>query len=807
MKYCRRFLCIVSLLFLLSNNLSAQNAAAIKGKLVDSVSSSPLAFATVQVFDKEQKKLVNGNLVSESGEFSIDLPFGTYYAIIEFTGYSSFTTAQFVLSSKNPNRDFGIIRLASKTTVLQGVVVQAEKSYMQFSLDKKIFNVGKDLANAGGSASDVLTNIPSVSVDPEGTVKLRGSDNVRILIDGKPSGLVSIKGGGGLQQLPASLIERVEIITNPSARYEAEGNAGIINIILKKDNRQGFNGSVESITGYPTNLGATTNFNYRHKKINFFINYGIAYRNQPGEGRLYQEVYSPDTTFILQQKNESVLKGLNNNIRGGLDYYFTEKSILTASYLFRRSDATRTMDIRYEDYFNDLSKLNNTITRSQYEEEQEPNSEYSLNYKRTFGSKDHELTAAAKYIDNWESSTQLFTQHYFDANGVQDISKSILQQSLNDEYEKQWLFQLDYVKPIGKDGKFETGIRSSFRDMINDYVVSEKNAAGEFVPLPNLDNVFIYDENIHAVYGILGNKAKKLSYQAGLRAEWTDVKTTLEKTKEINPRSYFNFFPSAHFTFDLPKENALQVSYSRRVRRPFYNDLSPFMTFSDARNFSSGNPDLDPEFSNVGEISHIKYFDKGTISSGLYYRNTKGRIDRIRRVDSAGNSTTRPENLLSEKAWGAEFTGAWTLTSWWKLDASLNFFHADIDGSNILKTYKASTYSWFARQTSRFSLPHNIEIQTRGNYEAPQKTAQGKRKSLYYLDFTASKDVFKGKGTANINVLDVFNTRKARTISEGDNFYTESNSQPRRRQINFTLSYRIRQSKPAPKKLEGEEGQ
>jgi outer membrane receptor protein involved in Fe transport len=785
----------------------AQNAATVKGKLVDSVSSTPLAFATVQIFDKDQKKLVNGNLVNETGEFAIDLPFGTYYAVIEFTGYPSFTTKQFVLSSQNPKLDLGILRLASKTTVLQGVVVQAEKSYMQFSLDKKIFNVGKDLANAGGSASDILTNIPSVSVDPEGTVKLRGSDNVRILIDGKPSGLVSIKGGGGLQQLPASLIERVEIITNPSARYEAEGNAGIINIVLKKDKQQGFNGSVEIITGYPTNLGAAANFNYRHKKINFFINYGIAYRNQPGVGRLYQEVYGPDTTFILQQNNKSTLKGLNNNIRGGLDYYFTEKSILTASYLFRRSDATRTMDIRYEDYFNTLSKLNNIITRRQDEKEQEPNSEYSLNYKRTFGAKDHELTAAAKYIDNWESSNQLFTQYYFAPNGVQDNSKSMLQQSLNDEFEKQWLFQLDYVKPIGSDGKFETGVRSSFRDMINDYVVNEKNASGQFVPLPNLDNVFVYDENIHAAYGILGNKTKKVSYQAGLRAEWTDVKTTLEKTKLVNPRNYFNLFPSAHFTFDLPKENALQVSYSRRVRRPFYNDLSPFMTYSDSRNFFSGNPDLDPEFSNVGEIGHIKYFDKGSISSGLYYRSTKGKIDRIRRVDNEGNSTTRPENLLSEKAWGAEFTGAWTLANWWKFDMNLNLFHADIDGSNILASYKASTYSWFARQTSRFTLPHNIEVQLRGNYEAPQKTAQGKRRSLYYADFSASKDIFKGKGTANINVLDVFNTRKARGISRGDNFYTESNSQFRRRQINFTLSYRIRQAKQAPKKLEGEEGQ
>ena len=811
MKCCAQTLFkIVSLflaIFLFSYHLAAQtNTATVKGRLIDSASSSPLAFATIQIFNSE-KKLVNGGLVTESGEFSIDLPFGEYYAVLEFSGYPPLFTRSFVLSAQKPKLDLGSLRLASRTTVLEGVVVQGEKSYMQFSLDKKIFNVGKDLANAGGTASDILTNVPSVSVDPEGNVKLRGSDNVRILIDGKPSGLVSIKGGSGLQQLPASLIERVEIITNPSARYEAEGNAGIINIVLKKDRQQGFNGSVEAITGYPTNLGLAANFNYRHKKINFFINYGIAYRDQPGIGKLYQEVYSPDTTFILRQNNNSTLKGLNNNIRGGLDYYFSEKSILTAAYLFRRSDATRTMDIVYEDYYNSFSKLNNIITRRQDEEEQEPNSEYSLNYKRTFGAKDHELTAAIKFIDNWESSEQLFTQHYFEANGTQDNAKSILQQSLNDEFEKQWLFQLDYIKPIGKEGKFESGLRSSFRDMTNDYVVNEKNNNGEFVPLPGLDNVFVYNENIHSAYGILGNKQNKISYQAGLRAEWTDVQTTLVRTKEINPRNYVNLFPSAHLTLDLLKENALQLSYSRRVRRPFYNDLSPFMTYSDSRNFFSGNPDLDPEFSNVGEISHIKYFEKGTISSGLYYRSTKGKIDRIRRVNEDGNSSTRPENLVSEKAWGAEFIGAYTPVSWWKLDMSVNLFHADIDGTNILSTYKASTFSWFARQTSRFSLPHTIEMQIRGNYEAPQKTAQGKRKSLYYFDFSTSKDVFKGKGTMTLNVMDVFNSRKARNISKGTIFFTESESQSRRRQINFTLSYRIRQSKPAPKKLDTEEGQ
>jgi outer membrane receptor protein involved in Fe transport len=793
--------CLIFLLSISGNLLLAQSQpATIKGKTIDSLSSDPLSAVSIRLFAAGQKKQVMGIITSEDGDFSSPLSFGRYYAIIERTGYTNVTVAGFSLSRENPVYDFGIIRLVQSATILGEVVVESEKSFMKLELDRRIFTVGKDLANAGGSASDILTNIPSVTVDGEGNVKLRGSDNVRILIDGKPSGLVSFKGSAGLQQLPASLIDRVEIITNPSARYEAEGNAGIINIILKKDKRQGFNGSLELITGYYPNYGAAANLNYRHKKINFFINYGIAYRNLPGRGNLYQEVYGPDTIFISKQSTRNRINGLNTNIQGGLDYYFTEKSILTASYLFKRSDATRISDIHYEDFFFDLSHYQGLTTRNQHEKEKEPNSEYTLNYKRTFEKKDHELSATVKYIDNWESSNQVFTQYSFDPSGIQDPSKSVLQKSPNDEYEKQWLFQVDYIQPLGKEGKLETGIRSSFRDMINDFLVTEKNTAGDYLPLPGLDNVFVYKENIHAAYGIIANKIKKISYQAGLRAEWTDVKTVLQKTNDENPRNYVNFFPSAHFTYQVTDNNALQLSYSRRVRRPFYNDLSPYMTYSDSRNFYSGNPDLNPEFSNVGEVAYIMNFSKGSLFSGLYYRNTKGKIDRIRRVDDEGKSTTLPENLNRENAWGAEFTGAWTPVYWWKLDMNVNLFHSAIDGSNILALYKTSAFSWFARQTSRFTLPHNIEMQARGNYEAAQKTAQGKRRAVYFVDLSMNKDVLKGNGTISLNVLDVFNSRRNRYISNGLNFITEGNSQFRRRQINLTFNYRIKQSKPPAKK-------
>jgi outer membrane receptor protein involved in Fe transport len=795
------FLLFICTLFIFSEPSLAQSqqvAASVKGKVIDSLSAAPLAFASIRIFDNVEKKLVNGNIASEAGDFTIDVPYGEYYAEIEFMGYRALKTGAFVLSGQHSEHHLGAIRLNASVNTLEEVIVQAEKSSMELSLDKKIFNVGKDLANAGGTANDILMNIPSVSVDPEGNVKLRGSDNVRILIDGKPSGLVSFKGGSGLQQLQASMIERVEVITNPSARYEAEGMAGIINIVLKKERNQGFNASFELITGSPTNFGGAANLNYRHRKVNFFVNYGIAYRIQPGESSLYQEVYGADTTFLIQHNNGSIT-GFNNNIRGGIDFYFTEKSILTGSYLFRRSDANRETDISYENYRSDLSNLEGRETRRQDEEEDEPNSEYSLTYKKSFGEKDHEFVAEVKYLDNWESSFQLFRHHYFSPDGTEDNARATLERSLNDEYEKQLLFQADYTKPLGKEGKFEAGLRSSSRDMVNDFVVARENADGNFIPLPDLDNIFLYNENIHAAYGILARKGTRISYQAGVRAEWTDVKTTLKETNEVNPREYVNLFPSAHFTVNLVRQNALQFSYSRRVRRPFYNDLSPFMTYSDNRNYFSGNPDLDPEFSNVFEVGHVKYYEKGSLSSALYHRSTRGTIDRIRQVDSEGNSTTLPQNLKSEEASGAEFTGEYALFQWWKMDVNLNFFYAAIDGTNILPSYKTTTYSWFARQTSRFTLPKHLDIQLRGNYEAPQKTAQGERQALYYVDFSVSKDVLKGMGTVNFNVLDVFNTRRMRSTAEGINFYTESDGQFRKRQVNLTFTYRIRQSKATPK--------
>ena len=410
-----------------ANAQTGKKAATLKGKITDAQTNAPLGYATIRVLKSTDSTLVSGAISDDKGLFSVDAAYGQYYAFIEFIGYKSLKTSPFTLSKEQSSHDLGILKIASSSKTLDEVVVQAEKSSMELSLDKKIFNVGKDLSNAGGTAIDILSNIPSVSVDTEGNVKLRGSDGVRILIDGKPSGLVSFKGGAGLQQLQGNQIEKVEIITNPSARYEAEGLSGIINIVLKKERKQGFNGSFEVVTGFRPNYGIAANINYRKNKLNFFLNYGIAYRVPIGAGRMYQEVYGKDTTAILQQTSNNHVKTVANTIRGGLDYFFNEKNILTASYQFRRTDVLRITDITYKDYINNLTNLKASTDRQQRETEAEPYSEYALTYKKTYNRKNQELTADVRYLTYWERSDQTFTQNSVLANGKPNTKANLLQ--------------------------------------------------------------------------------------------------------------------------------------------------------------------------------------------------------------------------------------------------------------------------------------------------------------------------------------------------------------------------------------------
>ncbi|GAB4492949.1 MAG: outer membrane beta-barrel family protein [Saprospiraceae bacterium] len=801
------FLLFLFLPFLLGAQVPESGASGserhvLKGILADTESQLPLAYATVTLFSLPDSAAVTGAITDETGLFEIYAKPGNYFLRAQFLSYKTKFTG--VINLKT-DMDLGAVLLTADATTLEEVVVRAEKSQVQFDLDKTVFNVGKDLANRGGSAADVLDNVPSVQVDAEGNVSLRGSENVRILVDGRPSGLVSF-GSNGLQNLPANMIERVEVITNPSARYEAEGMAGIINIVLKKENRRGINGSVDLTTGTPDEHGIALNMNLRRNNFNFFTNYGLRYQDSPGSNSQYQEFYSGDSIFITDLVGKRQRAGWSNSLRLGADYSFSPKSTLTTAFSWQYSNQDNFSSLQYNDFINDLSNPVGITRRTDNEKETEPNYEYSLTYKKMFAREGHELVADFRYQDNSERERSDFRERYFTSEDLPSGQLDLVQRSDNQEGERNAIFQLDYVRPFGEHGKWEAGLRTGLRNINNDYIVEEFGDSG-WETLPGLSNNVLYGENIYAAYGIVGNKIKKLSWQAGLRTELADIKTELKQTNEINDRPlYLNLFPSAHVNYDLPNENAVQVSYSRRIRRPHFRELNPFSQYTDARNFWGGNPNLNPEYTDAYEIGHIKRWEKGSLASSIYYQYSTDVIERIRQQLSDTSAITLPTNLATRNQYGFSFNGNYEPFKIWKLTGNLNFFRAITEGEYEGQTFDADAYTWFGRISSQLTVLKKIDVQASFNYRAPRVTTQGRAKAMYHADLAASMDILNNNGTLTLSVRDVFNTRRWRSITEGEDFYTDGDFQWRQRQLSLTFSYRLNQQKKQERERDGDGG-
>jgi ferric enterobactin receptor len=813
MHYIRTIL--LPVLFLLPFFLSAQieestgkpvpEKRLLKGTLADASAKTPLAFATVTLFALPDSTVVTGSITDELGGFTLLAKPGSYFLRGQFLSYQTIFQGNIQLAESGSTLDLGMILLQPNTKLLEEVVISAEKSQVQFGLDKQVFNVGKDLANKGGSAADILDNVPSVTVDVEGNVSLRGSENVRILIDGKPSGLVSF-GSNGLSQLPANMIDRVEVITNPSARYEAEGMAGVINIVLKKEQKRGINGSFDLTVGQPDNYGAAININMRRDRFNFFSNYGVRYRKGPGGGTQYQEYNDGSQLLITDQISDRLRGGLSNNFRFGADYFLTPKDVFTTAFSWRYALNDNTSSILYRDFIGNLNNPDGSSRRTDNQIEKEPNMEYSLNYKKTFQREGHTLSADVQFQDNTENSKSDLLEQFFSADGNPSGLADLLQRSDNRESERNVITQLDYVHPFGQEGKFELGYRGGFRDIRNDYLV-ETFLDNNWSPLAGLSNNMVYTENIYAAYAILGNKVQKFSWQAGLRSELADVKTELLQTNEVNDRPlYTNFFPSAHVGYELPKENSLQISYSRRIRRPQFWDLNPFFTYSDSRNFWSGNPNLQPEYTDAYEIGHLKRWEKASLNTAIFYRHTTDVVERIRTQVSDTSAFTRPVNLATRNDYGLSFTGSYEPLPKWQINGNLNLFRSITEGAYEGQDFNADTYTWFGRISSRVDLWKKVNVQTTFNYRAPRKNPQGKEKAMYHADLGISTDILQNNGTLTFSVNDVFNTRKRRYITEGADFYTEGSFQWRARQATLTFSYRLNRQKEPERERDGDGG-
>lgn len=774
------FTCLLLVLQLPVYAQGNERSYVISGAIVDDQNLA-VPFANAAVYNSLDSTLVGGAASDETGVFAIAMKPGNYYLKITFLSYREKIVGNVNVIKKDV--DLGTIVLQPDSKMLETVEIVGERSQMELQLDKRVFNVGSDLSTSGGNAADVLNSVPSVNVEVDGTVSLRGNANVRILINGKPSGLTS-RDPDALRNLQANLVEKVEVITNPSSRYEASGEVGIINIVLKKNQENGLNGTFTGVVGHPDYLGGSYSLNLRRKKINLFSSYGMDYRGSPGYSTLYQRFNDGERETF--QDGDRSRSEFSHNIMGGLDYFINEKNTVTGSVMYNFGDGLNKSKLTYRDFANGAPS--GTTVRTDREVEDEKNVEAALNYKREFKSKDHTLTADFQYNLRYDGENSDLSQ------AENDNIK--FQRSENLAEDRNWFFQTDYVHPFGTDGKAEAGLRSSTRTINNDYALEELQGE-EWVAFPAFNNNMLYTERIHAGYLMAGNKFNKFSLQAGIRGEYSDITTELTRTHEINHREYFNLFPSVNVGYELTKQKTLQLSYSKRINRPHFRELLPFSNFTDSRNFFQGNPNLNPEYTHSFETGYLVNWDKGSVLTSAYYRYRVGDIQRIVQPDDEGGTRVFPVNVGSTDSYGFELNFSYTVGKWWDINSNANFFRAVTEGTYEGEDLSQQTYSFQARTTSKMRISSGFEFQTSFYYRGPRKTSQGRQLSSYSLDLALAKDVLKGKGTISATVRDLLNTRKWRSITdlEDQGYYAESVMQWAPRQVRLTFTYRLNQMK------------
>ncbi|MHB1148059.1 MAG: TonB-dependent receptor [Lutibacter sp.] len=797
------FLFILSIITLSlgATNTDPLEKITITGKVIDKDTKQPLEYATI-VIKSLDGKIITGGITDVKGEFNIQVAKGVYDISIEFI---SFKTKTFKSKEISGNTDLGTIILEVDAQTLNEVEIIAEKSTVEIRLDKKIYNVGKDMTVKGGTASDVLDNVPSVSVDVEGNVSLRGSENVRILINGKPSGLVGMSSTDALRQLPADAIEKVEVITSPSARYDAEGTAGILNIILRKGKANGFNGSVSASAGIPDNYGLSANLNYRTNKANFFGSGGYNYRNAPGNSKSDVTYLNPSefTPDFRNERREYDRKNDGYNARFGTEYFLTDKTSLTGTILYRESDG--------EDISTNISKeydenkiLTGTGNRVEVDNEKDKTTEYAFNFMHDFDKNGHKLTLDFQYENSIENNSALISDTNPERNSTDNNSKDVL-------------IKGDYVLPIGENSQFEFGFNTNLNKLTSDYLVEEyDSSANQFVNNTDFSNNLDFEQNIYSLYSQYGNKVNKFSYLLGLRMENTDRKINLLQTNENYDKNWTEFFPTVNLGLEFSEGESLTLGYSRRLRRPGHWFLNPFESRTSLTFIRKGNVNLDPTYTNSFDLGYIKKWEKLTLNSSLYYQHAINNIemaqnDEIREVNGVPTPVIimNPINLSSQDRYGFEFSANYNPIKWWKITNSFNFFKSVTDGDFNGVNYDKDNVSWFTRLDSRISLPGGIDWQTSGMYMGPSESATAKIKGMYNVNLAFSKDILKEKGTLALNVSDLFNSRKRNSTN-----YSPSISSPttisvnefqwRQRQVMLNFTYRFNEKKK-PQRQEREE--
>lgn len=773
----------------------------VKGKILDRQKSEPLGFVNIKVTEQGSDKFAGGGITDAGGNFNVSgLKDGKYTLSLTFMGYKD-VTRQFEITPAKREVQFKLLYMAEDAKQLNEVTVTGQRATMKLEVDRKSFDVGQLISNAGQSASDVLDNVPSIEVDNDGNVSLRGNSSVEVWINGKASGLTSDNRAQILQQLPAESIERIEVIDNPSAKFSAEGSAGIINIVLKKDRKAGYYGSVQA--GGDTRGGANTSFNvnYNSRLIDSYINLGYRHRANTG----HMESQQTSNTYNQTYDSDSKQRGNNFFTRAGVTLHATIKDDFSLSGMLMHGGGNSHSYTPYiytavanglNNYQLDRLNRSRTGMDMRYGE---------FNYRHSFTDK-HFIDFTAD-LSSWKMNGDNWYQDSTVVVGIDDVTYSY-------QYRPQYInnhrkeLKLEYENQVTKNFKIEAGYNGNFsrentpqESYMDNTSFDGTNASEDKL----FFNRFIYKQDLHAFYTTLSYKFGALSLMGGLRGEYWRVNTesyTWEQEHDASLREqpfkkdYFQLFPSVFMSWQMTETQQLQLNYTRRLRRPWGGQLNSFRDTRDATTVSFGNPYLTPEFSNSFSLNYLKQWNDHSLLVSAYYRPTTDVIQRISyKNQEDGLFYQTSMNVAKSVSTGLEMTVKNKL--WRILDLTtsanayyyrLNGFSYDIDGQTVTGN-SDHNFTWNARMTASLMLPYDISIQSTGRYTARQVITQGYRKANYSIDFGARKNFFNKLFTLSVNCRDLLDSRRFETFTSGPNFTRHQINRRGGRRMSMTLTW------------------
>lgn len=776
-------------------------AGIINGIILDSLTSRPIEYATVSLARNNDPKVITGSISDTQGKFVIEkVPFGYFKAKITFMGYNTVTIDSVIISPQKTSLDLGEIRISQKSVQIKGVEVTAQKNAVEFGIDKMIVNVEKTLPAAGGSVIDVLKNTPSVSVDMDGNVSLRGNSNLTILLDGRPSGVTS---SNMLEQIPASAIERIEVVTNPSAKYDADGTAGIINLVMKKQQEMNWNGMIQANAGTRDNYGGSLSLNFKQNKWNIFGSYDNRYNSRGMNGSQERYTILPSGTTSSRQSMSSTQRGFSHNVKLGADYAIDDQNSLNTTILYNTGRGRRS-GLSTSNNFDQFQNLFSQYTTDNYSGSRGESIDYTLSYKRTFETKGEELTSDLYYSKslNDDSSNRVIDYTVLQGN-VKDPEK---QNTYSDNSNKLFSFKTDYVLPFGETGRFESGYKGIFRERNLNYNVFNLDYRNSlWINDINQSNAFLYKEQIHAAYMLYSDNISKFKYQLGLRFEEALTSSVQQTSGKDYKKDYFSFIPTIHLSQELTEGQELKLSYSRRLNRPPLQMINPFIRYMDPQNAFAGNPYLKPEYTDSYELGHNLIINQSSIFTNFFYIQFSDNINSFTELRDNNVTVTTFQNISKVTSYGVEINGYTQIFKWWTLNGGYSFYGTKFDPNTPGLSNTSTSSVWNTRVSSMMTLGWDMDLQFNCYYTSNNVRPQGNSKGMIFSDLGLKKSFLERKLSVSLRVNDVFNAMRFKNETIGSNFSAVTDFRPQSQVFTLSISYNINNFKRKQERKPDEE--